>query len=999
VVGFLIRNLLSKIGITTVSDNTKTARFGLDFRRRNAIGIVSSLQVDGSNSRTNSSKLAVNEVEPMYYDVTPIEKPKSSFSEYLFQAGLKSNRTAASFARCFKVPQNVPENAEGIRFEPGSTVSVYYDHILKKKPPFDLTLPAEVKILRPPEHGVLNAVVGSTPNDFHYVPEIGFEGEDRVMVEYRVGSIAVNIVYLFLIGDPDVSIWQKCTDKNREFRKISGQYSTTDQARAFSVSASNVFNFGKEGIVDPIFTFADLSNSELGRASFGDKKVIIDSNGAGHGWFVDATPESNDEFLPTADTNVFIAKAGSAAAGKMDMLSVLLHEYGHVLGIEHNADSRNFMSPVLQPGVRKLPTPDEMQLMANLVAELNATQVANAAASADESTHSGRLPLGLALGVPGIFGLLRRPELQRLSASWSVAGEGDDIEVASDQSDMLLAANSTLLNGSFAGSLTAGTWSAASWAVSGPVSPSVVTLNGVTLGEGSNRQASISQAFLVSPSDQFLSFTIKDELSRNANGPQDAFEVALLDAATGLPLLGTVPISKTDALLNRQFDGRFGAAPGAELERASSYVNRNVNANGSITYTLDLRSVNGQSMGRAVALSFDLISFGIAAVDKTSKITISDVKLVATPLPVDDSATLPEDTPTVIGVLSNDGNTAGFAPVVVTSPAHGTVTLGANGTLNYTPSANYFGQDSFTYALQSSNGQLSSTASVALTITAANDAPVVLSGNVSQLEDTAATLNLLASASDVDGDTLSTQIVSGPQYGTFVAQTNGNYLYTPAIDFAGIDTITYRVSDGATVSNIATLTISVTQVNDAPVLTARAVVVSEDTSLLIDPLSTAVDVEADVLTASVVTQPANGTLTLNANGKYFYTPNLNFSGEDAFTYRVSDGQLNSNAVTVAISVTEVNDAPTATNTIKVLAEDTTLAINLASLVADVDGDLLSLSIAATPAHGTLTLIGSGIYSYQPDANFFGADQFIYRVTDPSGATAQGTVSLKRESQI
>jgi large repetitive protein len=324
-----------------------------------------------------------------------------------------------------------------------------------------------------------------------------------------------------------------------------------------------------------------------------------------------------------------------------------------------------------------------------------------------------------------------------------------------------------------------------------------------------------------------------------------------LDAATGLPVLGNVSLSKTDALLNRQFDGRFGAAPGAELERASSYVNRNVNANGSVTYTLDLRSLNGQATGRAVALSFDLISFGIAAVDKTSKITISDVQLVATPLPVGDTATLLEDTPTAIAVLSNDGNTAGFTPVVVTSPTHGTVVLGASGTLNYTPSANYFGQDSFTYALQSSNGQQSSTASVALTITAVNDAPVVLSGNVSQLEDTATTVNLLASASDVDGDTLAAQIVSGPQYGTLVAQANGNYLYTPTLNFAGIDTITYRVSDGVALSNIATLTISVTQVNDAPVLSARAVVITEDTSFLIDPLSTAVDVEADVLTASV----------------------------------------------------------------------------------------------------------------------------------------------------
>jgi hypothetical protein len=84
-----------------------------------------------------------------------------------------------------------------------------------------------------------------------------------------------------------------------------------------------------------------------------DTKVAQAGN-ASHGWYLDSTPLDNtDDYLPTADPNIRKAKPGSEAEGKMDMLSVLLHEYGHVLGIEHSADSRDFMAAALQPGERR----------------------------------------------------------------------------------------------------------------------------------------------------------------------------------------------------------------------------------------------------------------------------------------------------------------------------------------------------------------------------------------------------------------------------------------------------------------------------------------------------------------------------------------------------------------------------------------------------------------------------------------------------------------------
>lgn len=98
--------------------------------------------------------------------------------------------------------------------------------------------------------------------------------------------------------------------------------------------------------------------------------ITFDPTAAGHSWFIDYTPYLNDEFLPTSYPNEWAARPGSGAYGRMDMLSVLLHEYGHALGIAHSADPNDFMATTLAPGVRRLPSAEEFALMARLAGEL-----------------------------------------------------------------------------------------------------------------------------------------------------------------------------------------------------------------------------------------------------------------------------------------------------------------------------------------------------------------------------------------------------------------------------------------------------------------------------------------------------------------------------------------------------------------------------------------------------------------------------------------------------
>ena len=206
---------------------------------------------------------------------------------------------------------------------------------------------------------------------------------------------------------------------------------------------------------------------------------------------------------------------------------------------------------------------------------------------------------------------------------------------------------------------------------------------------------------------------------------------------------------------------------------------------------------------------------------------------------------------------------------------------------------------------------------------------------------------MLANDTDADGDPLTATLVTGPANGTLTLNADGSFTYTPNADFNGTDSFVYTASDGTASTGDITVTITVNAVNDAPVAADDAYTVDEDATLTIDAagglLANDTDVDGDALTAALVTGPANGTLTLNADGSFSYTPNADFNGTDTFTYSVSDGALTSEG-TVTITVNPVNDAPVAVDDAYTVDEDATLTIDAAGGVlandTDVDGDAL-----------------------------------------------------------
>ncbi|WMS43959.1 tandem-95 repeat protein [Acuticoccus sp. MNP-M23] len=265
------------------------------------------------------------------------------------------------------------------------------------------------------------------------------------------------------------------------------------------------------------------------------------------------------------------------------------------------------------------------------------------------------------------------------------------------------------------------------------------------------------------------------------------------------------------------------------------------------------------------------------------------------------------------------------------------------------------------------------------------------------VEDTALTIDgtdILAGASDADGDALSIAAVGNPQNGT-AALVAGNIVYTPDADFAGTDTFTYTVDDGAGGTATGTITVTVAGVNDAPMANDIAFTLDEDGSHLItnaELQALGADPDGDVLNFNIGDGPTLGALTWTAEG-LLYTPDADLSGPDVFTLAVSDGEFSATS-TIGMTVRPVNDAPTLTGFAIELDEDTTHRIPLADILdraSDVDGDILTVTaVAAT--NGTATLGADGIV-YTPHADFAGIDQIAVTISDGAGGTANAEVSV------
>ncbi len=396
--------------------------------------------------------------------------------------------------------------------------------------------------------------------------------------------------------------------------------------------------------------------------------------------------------------------------------------------------------------------------------------------------------------------------------------------------------------------------------------------------------------------------------------------------------------------------------------------------------------------------------------NSSATVTVAIAPVNDPPVAVADLRTTLEDTPVDIAVLANDHDVEGQALTLlsVSLPFSGTTTIIGGSTVRYipTPDLALILPDNFTYTIADASGA-TAVGTVSVVVTPVNDAPVGFPDTALTVEDQPVTINPLLNDFDVENDTLRIQSINVPPgfpaAVTFDPLGSVTMVPDPNFNNSAGDAFTYTVTDGRA-SATAIITMVVLPVNDPPVANDDlGNVTLEDTPLLINVLANDSDVDGNPITIVSTTTPLRGTVSVAAGGALLYTPNPNAFGNDVFQYTITDFVGGVDAATVALSITPVNDAPSAGNDGPVpLAEDTVKVITLALMLAndlDVDGDPLAVISVSAPLHGTASLIigGGGTVTgvqYVPNANFSGTDAFTYTVEDPSGASDFAIVTLQ-----
>ena len=372
------------------------------------------------------------------------------------------------------------------------------------------------------------------------------------------------------------------------------------------------------------------------------------------------------------------------------------------------------------------------------------------------------------------------------------------------------------------------------------------------------------------------------------------------------------------------------------------------------------------------------------------------------PVADNDSATINEDAPaTSVAVLTGDVDVDGdlLEITVKTNGTKGTVVITGGGTgLTYEPDPNVNGADSFTYTIADPTGA-SDTATVTMTITPVNDAPVADNETLTVLEDATATaVAVLSGDTDVEGDPLLVSAKTNGTKGVVTITGGGSGLtYDPNPNATGADIFTYTVSDGNGGTDIGTVTVTITPVNDAPVADNETLTVLEDTApTAVAVLTGDTDIDGDALTITDTTEGARGAVSITGGGTGLtYEPDPNVNGADSFTYTVSDPSGATDTATVTVTITPVNDAPVADIDTATLTEDAAAtAIGVLVGDTDIEGDTLQITATTDGAKGTVAITGGGSgLTYDPNPNATGADSFTYTISDGNGGTDVGTVSM------
>ncbi len=392
------------------------------------------------------------------------------------------------------------------------------------------------------------------------------------------------------------------------------------------------------------------------------------------------------------------------------------------------------------------------------------------------------------------------------------------------------------------------------------------------------------------------------------------------------------------------------------------------------------------------------------------------------------------------------GDTLSLNTADTTSPKGATVTVNSNGTWSYDPTTSStlqaltHGQsttDTFTYSVKDNHGLGSTPATVTVGITGVNHAPVATADSASAQADTPMTVTapgVLSNDTDLDSDPLTVTKLNGSSTLTGTStdgaavtiHADGSYSYDPTgsatLKALGVgaqttDTFTYTIDDGHGGTSSATVSITVTGVNDAPVAindgsTGTPIAsTTSDAPLTGQPTLFGNDGDPDTgdtlsLNTADTTSPKGATVTVNSNGTWSYDPTTSStlqalthgqSTTDTFTYSVKDNHgLGSTPATVTVGITGVNHAPVANPDNESTSQSgPPLLGNVLANDTDADGDLLTATLVSPPSDASaFSLNSDGSFSYTPAPGHVGqTDTFTYKANDGFADSNTTTVSI------
>ncbi len=417
------------------------------------------------------------------------------------------------------------------------------------------------------------------------------------------------------------------------------------------------------------------------------------------------------------------------------------------------------------------------------------------------------------------------------------------------------------------------------------------------------------------------------------------------------------------------------------------------------------------------AVSFDFaISDGTTSTANTASLSVAAVNDVPTTTGLADQALAEDfaDYTIDLKTLFADVETPDANLIyTVSGNSNIGVSIDVNGVATISSSANWHGSETLTFTATDEGGA-SVDATADFIVNPVNDA-AVFSGDTagSGNEDTtiAGTLSVIDTADGMSSPNFT--VTTDGTNGTATIDAAGNWSYTPTANWSGTDSFTVSVTDDD--GNVESQIISIT-VNPVIDLTATddSFSVDEDTTLSDTVATNDSTTSGGALSYTLNTDVTNGSLTLNADGSFSYTPTVNYNGSDSFTYTVTDAASGESATqTVAITVNPVNDEQVlATNTGAAVAEGSTGNVVTTAMLAttDVDNssDQLVYTVDTAPANGTVyndgvalsaggsftqADIDAGLITYDHDGSQTSSDAFAFTVDDGAGSTTAASFNI------